>query len=400
MAHSKTFSRVLWLVTPFVLLLALLVQRRPSQGQSHAGTTTGASALEGRARIAQPHHRSSAQQPADSAVQSSDASAPAPGSQDVQTQTEPSSEPPRESSPQVVDVGVYVHHIPEIDLRSNTYLLDFYLWFRWSGSIDPTKNFEFTNAVQSWDQLRTPIYVGDDGASQPEQLDGGVKYQAFHVHGRFQHAFPLHAYPFDQQDIVLALEDSQAVEGALVYRVDTQSTGYHQAITLPGWQVRGGRATVTREHYTSNFGDPRLPLSGDTYSHFTYALQLDRPVGGYLAKVLIPLGIVLLISFVVFFMHPRYFESRVTISLTNLISAVALQLSSGADLPNVGYLVLLDRIYHLCYLTIFLCLAESVIVARIHDDGRENTARRIDRLCMAGSPLLFVLGLAYLYWRR
>ena len=295
---------------------------------------------------------------------------------------------------------MYVHHVPEIDLRSNTYLLDFYLWFRWSGSIDPTKSFEFTNAVQSWDQLRTPIYIGDDGAARAEPLDGGVKYQVFHVQGRFQNSFPLHRYPFDQQEIVLALEDSQAVQGSLVYRVDTHSTGYHRGITLPGWLVRGGHASVTGERYTTNFGDPRLPLTGDTYSHFSYALQLDRPVGGYLAKVLIPLGIVLLISFVVFFMHPRYFESRVTISLTNLISAVALQLSAGSDLPNVGYLVLLDRIYHLCYLTIFLCLAESVIVARMHDDGQEATAHRIDRLCIAGTPLLLMLGLAYLYWRR
>lgn len=387
---------------PIALLLALVVQRKPSEGQSHPGMRTPERA----SPFAHPRRVPT--------VQLSDAGTASPLTAELLDRTDaateiaraetaptpPTAEPPATGTPQVVDVGVYVHHVPEIDLRSNTYLLDFYLWFRWTGSIDPTKTFEFTNAVESWDQLRTPIYVGDDGAARAELLDGGVKYQVFHVHGRFQHAFPLQDYPFDRQEIVVAFEDSQNVVGSLVYRVDTQSTGYHSSITLPGWNVRGARTTITHERYTTNFGDLRLPTSGDTYSHFTYALQLDRPVSGYLAKVLVPLGIVLLISFVVFFMHPRYFEARVTISLTNLISAVALQLSAASDLPNVGYLVLLDRIYHLCYLTIFLCLAESVIVARMHDDGKEAAARRIDRLCIIASPLIFLLGIAYLAWRR
>lgn len=382
MPRPKSIPRQVWLLFPAAILVLSLVHR----GSAPAQVPADASRVSPRSHV-------DAAIPAATTPIHDDAgvTTPAPARPVTPTAT---------AQPEVVDVGAYVHHIPEIDLRTNTYLLDFYLWFRWSGALDPTRTFEFTNAVESWNQLRAPIYTAEDGTARPDTLPDGSRYQIYHVQGRFQHPFSLRDYPFDQQDITLELEDSQSVESALVYRVDTVPTGYHDRVSLPGWRVLRAGARVTSEHYRTNFGDLRLSNAGDRYTHFAFSLHLDRPVGGYLAKVLIPIGIVLLISFIVFFIHPRYFETRVTIALTNLISAVALQLNSGSDLPNVGYLVLLDRIYHLCYMMIFLCLAESVFVARLHDDGREVRARRIDRACVLVCPVLFALGLAYLIARR
>src|SRR5262245_27050641 len=53
---------------------------------------------------------------------------------------------PPPASAQKVTVGLYVHHVNNVDLRSNTFLADFYVWFRWKGDIDPTKSFELRNA--------------------------------------------------------------------------------------------------------------------------------------------------------------------------------------------------------------------------------------------------------------
>src|SRR5207249_1382002 len=84
----------------------------------------------------------------------------------------------------------------------------------------------------------------------------------------------------------------------------------------------------------------------------------------------------------IFFVSPRYFEGRLGLAVTTLISAVALQLTTSADLPQVGYLVLIDKLYNLSYVLILFAMLESTIVVRWFDKGAEATARWIDRAAL------------------
>lgn len=290
--------------------------------------------------------------------------------------------------PQKVHVGMYLKAIPWIDLKSNTYLVDLYLWFRWNGDLDPTKNFELTNAVQSWDLLKTPLY------ETPDILEDGSKYQVFHVHGNFAHAFPLHQYPFDSQEIVVELEDSEYQTSELVYIDDTNNSGVHPSITIPGWEIGKHEVLTSDAKYGTNFGDPRVQSGGDVYSHYAFVLHVTRPTVGYLIKTVLPIAIVILITFVVFFIDSKYFEGRLGLAITSLISAVALQLTAGADLPSVGYMVLLDRIYNLSYAVILLTLLESVIAVRLTDAGKEAQAKKLDKISLVVLAVVFFGGLA------
>ena len=101
--------------------------------------------------------------------------------------------------------------------------------------IDPTESFELTNAVQAWDMMKEPVY------DAPETLDDGSRYQVFHIQAVFSHAFPLHAYPFDQQDFVIELEDSEYQTSDVVYVDDVPNTNFHPGIEIPGWET--GRLT-------------------------------------------------------------------------------------------------------------------------------------------------------------
>ncbi len=306
-------------------------------------------------------------------------------------------EPPKApEGPEMVDVGVYLHHIPTIDLKTNTYLADFYLWFRWKGEHDPTKSFEFTNAVETWDLHRQATYVDDAGNPKSEDVEGGAKYQVFHVQGRFLNPFRLQNYPFDEQDIVIRFEDAESQIDKMRYRVDEGGAKHHPGVEIPGWDLTESSAEVRIERYPSNFGDPRVKKTGDAYTQFVYTLHIVRPVKGYLIKTLLPIAIVVAIAFVVFLIPLHYFDGRLGLAITNLISAVALQLSTSSDLPSVGYLVLLDKIYNLAYLVIFGSLVESVLVTRLYDSDRKALARRIDRWSALVLFLLITTGLAFI----
>ena len=301
---------------------------------------------------------------------------------------------------QIVDIGIYLHHVPTIDLKTNTYLADFYLWFHWTGDIDPTKTFEFTNAVETWDLHKRAVYNDDAGNPKNEDIADGSKYQCFHIQGRFLNPFRLQNYPFDEQDILIRVEDAEYQADKMVYRVDKGGAKHHPGVEIPGWELAGSTGTVKLETYASNFGDPRVDPKGDVYTQFLYTLHVVRPVKGYLIKTLLPIAIVIAIAFVVFFIPLGYFDGRLGLAITNLISAVALQLSTSSDLPSVGYLVLLDKIYNLAYLVIFGSLFESVLVTRIHDSGKVERARRIDRWSAGLLLVVIVVGLAFILRSR
>jgi hypothetical protein len=285
--------------------------------------------------------------------------------------------PDGKKPPQPVIVGLYLNQVAAIDIKSNTFLADFYLWFRWRGDIDPTQSFELVNAVETWDFQKEAIYKDDDGEPKPDDLPDGCKFQQLKLQGRFAHPFQLAAYPLDRQELTIRLEDSKYTSDELVYLPDLKDSRISPTMEIPGWQIHGGRFEVHQHAYATPMGDPRL--EGLPCSQFRATLALGRPLVGYLSKTLVPIAFVVLITLLIFFVSLRYYEGRLGLAVTTLISAVALQLTTSADLPQVGYLVLIDKLYNLSYVLILFAMLESTVAARWHDAGREEAARRLDR---------------------
>jgi hypothetical protein len=278
---------------------------------------------------------------------------------------------------QGVVVGMYVNQVASIDVKGNTFLADFYLWFRWQGDIDPTLTFELVNAIEPWSFAREAVYKDAAGTPHPDVLPDGCKFQQFHIQGRFGHPFELSAYPLDEQLIRIKLEDSKYTSNELVYIGDEKDSRADPALKIPGWTILESRGEVGSRTYATAMGDPRL--SALPCTQFRFTMRLGRPLVGYLSKTLVPISFVLLITILIFFVGHKYFEGRLGLAVTNLISAVALQLTTNADLPQVGYLVLVDKLYNFSYLLILFSMFESTLAVRYHDAGNEALAKRLDR---------------------
>ncbi|MEZ4367771.1 MAG: hypothetical protein R2939_16060 [Kofleriaceae bacterium] len=281
----------------------------------------------------------------------------------------------------------------QFSLSESTYLVDFWVWFRWqAGPHNPTQTFELLNLFEAWDVLKQPIYVDDAGTDAPEALGDGWLYQVYRIHGRFGRSFDVRDYPFDDQELTIAFEDNDQVVEAMVYVADDGTELVDPSLSVEGWDIDRISARVTEHAYPTNWGDPRRPAGADRYSQFRYTIHISRPVVGYLATTLVPIAIVMLIALTVFLLHPKHFEARLGLATTSLISAVALQLTAQSDLPKTGYLVLLDHVYNLSYLTIFIALLITVVVARYPDDDLPPRIKRLDRLGLALSALVFFGG--------
>ena len=63
-------------------------------------------------------------------------------------------------------------------------------------------------------------------------------------------------------------------------------------------------------------------------------------------------------------------------------------------------MVLLDKIYNISYAVILVTLVESVISVKLHDRGKEQAAKWLDRGGLVACFLLFFGGIALIIFLR
>ena len=94
-----------------------------------------------------------------------------------------------------------------------------------------------------------------------------------------------------------------------------------------------------------------------------------------------PIGLIVVCAALVFFVRPHYVEGRIGLGITALLTLVALQLTSGAALPDVDYLMMIDKVYLLAYVFIILSLMRVVATSwRGADAEAEAAIKRADRI--------------------
>jgi hypothetical protein len=280
------------------------------------------------------------------------------------------------ANPAKVAVGAYINDIQELDFKTNSYAVDLYVWFRWKPSdLDPSKTMEFMNRYDPNDHERDELY------DKPKEMPDGSLYAIVRNQGRFSTKFQLGDYPFDTQFLTVVMEDTISSDDTQVYVPDpTGSIGLDPEITLPGFKVGKPEMRVVSNTYPTNFGDLAEP-QGDTYSRVVLSVPVTRPLMAMSVKTFVPIVLIVICAALVFFVRPHYVEGRIGLGITALLTLVALQLTSSASLPDVDYLMMLDKIYLLAYVFIIAALARVVLTSwRGADEAAEKSIRRADRI--------------------
>ena len=91
--------------------------------------------------------------------------------------------------------------------------------------------------------------------------------------------------------------------------------------------------------------------------------------------------LIVICAALMYFVRPHYVEGRIGLGITALLTLVALQLTSSATLPDVDYLMMLDKIYLLAYVFIIAALARAVLTSwRGADEVAERSIMSADRI--------------------
>jgi hypothetical protein len=296
--------------------------------------------------------------------------------------------------PAKVIVGAYINDIQELDFKANNYAIDLYVWFRWKGDdIDPSKTMEFMNRYASDNNIRDALY------EKPKAMPDGSLYSIIRYQGDFSTKFQLERYPFDEQYLSVVMEDTVAAADSQVYVADVDGgVTLNPDITLPGFKVGKPEMRVVSRPYPTNFGDLSEPDATD-YSRVIISIPVTRPVVAMSIKTFVPIGLIVVCAALVFFVRPRYVEGRMGLGITALLTLVALQLTSGATLPDVDYLMMIDKVFLLAYLFIILSLARVVWTSwRGADAEAEASIARGDHLWVGALLAIYVVANVAVAW--
>ena len=200
--------------------------------------------------------------------------------------------------------------------------------------------------------------------------------------------YDLRRFPFDRQQLQLQVESFVWNANQLQWVPDDEMTGFAENFDIPEWTITGVRANVSTVD---------VIRSSEPFSRLTITIDVKRKSGFYLWKVLLPLFIIVALSWSIFWMVDEKFGIRVRTSATGILTVVAYQFVAGQNLPRVGYLTLIDKIMVISFLLLAITVLESYFVSRYGEDERDK-AHRVDETARWLFPLTYasLIGLAFL----
>jgi hypothetical protein len=290
-------------------------------------------------------------------------------------------------TPRPVTIGIHINDINDINLQSDSFTIDYYIWQRWTDkNYDPSKTLEYMNAFQVWDNSSVPLY------DTPLLLKDGTYYMATRYRGQFSSKMPLVKYPFDQQNLHIDFEDNTSGSSVQIYVPDNVAVTMNPNIKLSGYVIQQPTINISNNTYNTRFGNTDLKTS-DTYSRAMLSIPIARPNITFGIKVILPIFLVAACASLVFWVHPSLADGRIGLGITALLTLVALQLTTNDKLPDVDYLMMIDGLFFMSYIFVIACLGQVVRSSWLTHAGNDAAAIKQDRRAFVVLVALLIVGI-------
>ncbi|MEA5468644.1 hypothetical protein VB714_07175, partial [Spirulina sp. 06S082] len=267
----------------------------------------------------------------------------------------------------IIYTGIDVNEIYNIDEKTSSYLIDFYLWFKYREvNINP-ENIVFlnydTNRLDSGETLtlNEPIEVNKND---------GITHSVFQLKADFYDKFDFHNYPFDRQILSVKFQHNNLTRNRIIYVLDLagmRDTKKNEILknfqendvfgTITDWHVQNVVFYQNTDIDESTLGYEYLldTNSQFEYSQFNVEIEIARDILSFILKNLLPLWFFTFVTYSLMFLP---FENISVEAIGGVLLAVVFyHLSLLDSLPDgVGYVVALDYAFYLLYFLIGLQL--------------------------------------------
>ncbi len=307
--------------------------------------------------------------------------------------------PPRpgdDAGPTKVGYAVWIGDITRIDSAAQTFAANFVVALSWH---DPKLAHSGPGAKSyALDDIWYPRFlIGNEAResvrSLPEIVDAapdGTAVYRQRITGTFSQSLNLRAFPFDSETIRMTFvvpgarpEDIQFAPDATAVSMGMRDgVGLADKLTLQDWRVTSATSKVQPFPAT-----PRLNLAG-----FKIEIQAQRLSHHFVIKVIIPLILIVMMSWAVFWIEPDDASTQMGVAVTAMLTLIAYQFVIDSDVPELPYLTRIDAFILMSSFLVFLSLIEVLVTTKFASRGRAELAHAIDRRCRWIFPVVFAAG--------
>jgi len=226
-----------------------------------------------------------------------------------------------------------------------------------------------TNALQEPDNQGVVVRVRPDGTSSVEQV--------VHVQARSQ--FELRRYPFDTQHLELHFQ----LLGFSAEEVTLVPAG--NAVGLPPRHIEPPEWRLLDVGVVE---DP-VPATGDAPATLVVTMDIERRPLFMVRLVMLPLGLIVALSWVVFWMDRSSLGDRMAVSFVGILTAVAYQSMISTIMPHIAYVTFMNAFVVMCLFLMSATVLVNLLVAHFDKRGASRFGDRVDWHCRWLFPGLF-----------
>jgi hypothetical protein len=321
----------------------------------------------------------------------------------AQTLGEESNDPPLvNGQPVKVAIGLVITNLAQIDVADEQFLVDGYLFVQWRDprlahpprpggaplAVDPERiwlpRLELVNAVKPRDRHDTRVTVG---------AEGGVRYVE-RFDAELSSKFFLRSFPFDTQTLQIIIHpfpggDMQTVAFALDRELTWESGELDNYSSLAEWNVAAMTPVVGRVKL----------MNGLEVSELRFEVKVVRRYQFYVWKVFLPLLLMVMLSWTVFWMETFDLQNQIQVAVITLLTVIAFALAISSNLPKVPYLTFCDAFFLTCYVFVFIAILELMTVHVTHRTRGRDQGLRIRRVSRWLVPFAFCATLTIIAFR-
>jgi hypothetical protein len=290
--------------------------------------------------------------------------------------------------PLIIEAGLFIADVDGIDTSAQSYDLRLYYELSWidkrlahSGKSDITKPLsEIWNPnFQIVSQQHIFFHSDDEATISP---DGRVTFQVVSW-GSYSQALKLSRFPFDTQNFKLHIIATNYSPEEIRFVDRANLSGIANELSLADWEIVEWFADpIAYQPY----GDERINVAG-----IVYGFKAKRLTSYYVLKMILPLMLIVAMSWAVFWMDPLNVASNVGISITSMLTLIAYRFSADAILPRLPYLTSLDYFILTSTILVFLSLLQCIATSALAKSGESKKAHSLDVTARVLFPVLFVL---------
>src|SRR5213595_3554258 len=285
--------------------------------------------------------------------------------------------PAADFGPTQVFVGMWVVDISNIDSAQQNFTAELAVVLRWKDSrlAHTGKGILRYPLEQIW-HPRLSIVNETNSVSRkfPDSVevdpDGTVTFRQRYV-GAFTQPLRLQSFPFDRQTFRIQLVAVRYQSNEVMFVPDQiwiqdglkEAGGISPSVTLPDWTIE--KWEVKPLVYALA---PR-----HQYSSYAFEFTASRNVEHYILKVILPLVLIVIMSWAVFWIDPINASSQVSIAMTSMLTLIAYRFAIDSQLPLLPYMTRLDVFILASTLLVFFSLIE--VVATVILDNTQKKKR-------------------------